>query len=240
MVQPVHTAVAMVAALFVAPPAAAQVAQGSSWAAPAGEGMSTDEIAWHVRAGLNVAALACRDRDAATMVARYNRMLANHRVPLAAARAGVEARLRDRFGTAWQQHDDDAMTRLYNHFAAPEAHDAFCAAARDLLRDSEGVAPAEFQTFARHALPQLEQAFAPDGRAVAPVAERSLVAQARYLLAARDDTPRSAYATNARVPLAPLDNQRRDAAPAAEAETATAPAMESATAAAPGFSSNWP
>ncbi|MEG3145657.1 hypothetical protein U1839_13425 [Sphingomonas sp. RT2P30] len=236
MVQCVRTAVAMIAALIVAAPAAAQAVQVSSWAAPAGDGMSPDEIAWHVRAGLNVAALACRDRDAATMVARYNRMLAKQRVPLAAARAGVEASLRERFGAAWQERDDDAMTRLYNHFAAPEAHDAFCAAARDLLRDGEGVAPAEFQAFARYALPQLEQAFAP---------QRSLVAQARYILAARDDTPRVAFATNARVPLAPLepapaDAQPRDAAPAAVEATATAPVIDPAEAPAPGFSSTWP
>jgi hypothetical protein len=229
----------MIAALIVAVPAAAQVAQGSPWEASAGDGLSPDEVAWHVRAGLNVAALACRDRDAATMVARYNRMLTKQRGPLAAARAGVEASLRARFGVAWQERDDDAMTRLYNHFAAPEAHDAFCAAARDLLRDGEGVAPAAFHAFARYALPQLEQAIAPVGNTVAPTAERSLVAQARYLLAARDDTPRIAYATNARVPLAPLDNRRRDAPPAAEQVTATAPAIEPATAAAPGFSV-WP
>eukprot|EP01035_Chromulina_nebulosa_P038650 gene38651-52219_t len=198
----------MIAALIVAVPAAAQAAQGSSWEASTGEGLSPDEIAWHVRAGLNVAALACRDRDAKTTVARYNRMLANHREPLAAARAGIEARLRDRFGAAWQAHDDDAMTRLYNHFAAPEAHDAFCAAARDLLRDSEGVAPAAFHAFARYALPQLEQAIAPAGNTVAPTAERSLVAQARYLLAARGDTPRLASSIfSATLPSASLNRR---------------------------------
>ncbi|CAN5486626.1 hypothetical protein BH10PSE14_BH10PSE14_29660 [soil metagenome] len=226
MVLYLRTAVAMVAALVVASPAAAQSFQGPSWQAPAGEGMSPDEIAWHVRAGLNVAALACRDRDAATMVARYNSMLSNHRAPLAAARAGVEAKLRVRFGAAWQERDDGDMTRLYNHFAAPEAHDAFCAAARNLLLDSETIAPAEFYAFARYALPQLEQAFAP---------QRSLVAQARYMLAASDDVPRVAYATNARVPLAP-DGR----------EVADMPRVDETTPGdrtddpAPGFSSTWP
>lgn len=185
MVQCMRTAAAIVAALIVAAPAAAQ-----SWG-PTSSDLSSDEAAWHVRAGLNVAALACRDADAGTMVAQYNNMLANDRAPLAAARAGVESAYRARFGAAWQARDDDDMTRLYNHFATPEAHDAFCAAARELLRDSETVEPGEFYAFAGYALPRLEQALAPP----------------RYTLAASDDAPRVAYATNARVPLAPLDDR---------------------------------
>jgi hypothetical protein len=190
MVQYMRTAAAIVAALIVAAPAAAQ---SSGLASP---DLSADEVAWHVRAGLNVAALACRDTDTATMVAQYNSMLAVNQAPLAAALAGVESGYRARFGAAWQARDDDDMTRLYNHFATPQAHDAFCAAARDLLRDSETVAPGEFYAFARYALPQLEQAFAP-----APVERPS------FTLAASDDTPRAALATNARVPLAPEAEQ---------------------------------
>lgn len=189
MVQCMRTAAAIVAALIVAAPAAAQSSE------PAQPALSSDEVAWHVRAGLNVAALACRDADAAAMVAQYNAMLATDGAPLAAARAGIETTYRARFGAAWQARDDDDMTRLYNHFAAPEAHEAFCATARELLRDSETVAPGEFYAFARYALPRLEQALAP-----APAAPR-------YTLAASDDAPRIAYATNARVPLAPLDER---------------------------------
>jgi hypothetical protein len=188
MVQCMRTAAAMVAALIVAAPAAAQSF------GPTSPDLSPDEVAWHVRAGLNVAALACRDADAETMVAQYNNMLAMERAPLAAARAGVESDYRARFGAAWQGHDDDDMTRLYNHFATPEAHDAFCAAARELLRDSETVEPGEFYAYARYALPQLEQAFAP-----AP----QFVARSSFTLASSDDMPRVALATNARVPLAP-------------------------------------
>jgi hypothetical protein len=191
MVQCMRTAAAIFAALIVAAPAAAQSF------GPVGPDLSPDEVAWHVRAGLNVAALACRDADAGTMVAQYNAMLANDRAPLAAARAGVESGYRTRFGAAWQARDDDDMTRLYNHFAMPEAHDAFCATARQLLRDSETVEPGEFYAFARYALPQLEQAFAP-----AP----QFVARSGYTLAASDDMPRVALATNARVPLAPVES----------------------------------
>lgn len=204
MVQCMRTAAAIVAALIVAAPAAAQ-----SWE-PAQPGLSSHEVAWHVRAGLNVAALACRDADAATMVARYNAMLAADSAPLAAARAGVESAYRARFGAAWQARDDGDMTRLYNHFAAPAAHDAFCATARELLRDSETVAPGEFYAFAGYALPQLEQAFAP-----AP----QFVARPSFTLAASDDMPYVALATNARVPLAPVEG-------APDAEPLAAPRME--------------
>jgi hypothetical protein len=188
-----RTAAAIVAALIVAAPAAAQT--GALVWEPARPELSPDEVAWHVRAGLNVAALACRDADAETMVAQYNAMLAADRALLAAARAGVESDYRVRFGAAWQARDDDDMTRLYNHFATPEAHDAFCATARELLRDSETVAPGEFYAFARYALPRLEQAFAP---------ALQFVARPSFTLAASDDIPRVALATNARVPLAPV------------------------------------
>lgn len=217
MVQCMRTAAAIVVALIVAAPAAAQDRE------PLQAELSSDEVAWHVRAGLNVAALACRDADAATMVAQYNAMLATDSVPLAAARAGVESGYRMRFGAAWQARDDDDMTRLYNHFAAPAAHDALCATARELLRDSETVAPAEFHAFARYALPRLEQALVREP-AVLP----------RYTLAASDDAPRIAYATNARVPLAPVDD-RVVYTPRAEAppvEVADAAAVD----AGPGFS----
>jgi hypothetical protein len=206
MVQCMRTAAAIVAALIVAAPAAAQ-----SWE-PAQPGLSSDEVAWHVRAGLNVAALACRDADAATMVAQYNAMLATDSAPLATARAGVESGYRARFGAAWQARDDDDMTRLYNHFAAPEAHDVFCATARELLRDSETVGPGEFYAFTRYALPQLEQAFAP-----AP----QFVAQPAYTLAASDDMPRVGFATNARVPLVPMESEpvpEQRAAPRVDAQ----------------------
>ncbi|MDB5675816.1 MAG: hypothetical protein JWM65_2798 [Sphingomonas bacterium] len=196
MVQCMRTAAAIVAALIVAAPAAAQTG-ASAWE-PARPELSPDEVAWHVRAGLNVAALACRDADAATMVAQYNAMLTNDGAPLAAARAGVESAYRLRFGAAWQARDDDDMTRLYNHFATPEAHDAFCATARELLRDSETVAPGEFYAFARYALPQLEQAFAP---------ARGFGERPSFTLAASEDMPRVGLATNARVPLAPVGEQ---------------------------------
>jgi len=216
MVHCMRTAAAIVVALIVAVPAAAQ-----SWE-PGQPELSSDEVAWHVRAGLNVAALACRDADAATMVAQYNAMLATDSVPLAAARAGVESGYRTRFGAAWQARDDDDMTRLYNHFAAPEAHEALCATARELLRDSETVAPGEFYAFARYALPRLEQALVREP------------AVPRYTLAASNDAPRIAYATNARVPLAPVDERvvytpRVEASPV---EVAAAAAVD----AGPGFS----
>lgn len=168
MVPRLRTAVATVVVFVVASPVAAQSYQGPSRQVSSVENMTPDEIAWHVRAGLNVAAPACRERDAA----------------------------------AWQERDDDDMTRLYNHFAAPEAHDAFCATARSLLLDGATVTPAGFYAFARDALPQLEQAFTP---------QPGPVARARYMLAASGGAPRIAYATNARVPLAPDGREGADA-----------------------------
>lgn len=191
----VRTAVALAAALTVAAPAAAQ---GLPVA------LSADETAWHLRVGLNVAALACREDEAAEIVAGYNAMLAIDRAPLAAALAGVEANYRARYGAAWQARDDADMTRLYNFYATPTAHVAFCATARVLVAQVATVEPGQFYAFARSALPQLEQAFA------APAWQ----------------PPAYAVAANARVPLAPGRPDDEAAPPprdAPEADDAAAP-----------------
>ena len=90
---------------------------------------------WHLRAGLNVAALACRDADAAALTARYNAFLAAHAREFAAA----YRTLGDEYGTP--ASFDAAMTMLYNYYALPPAQPGLCAAAGAVLADA-GVIPA--------------------------------------------------------------------------------------------------
>lgn len=117
------------------------------------------QTSWHVRAALNVAALGCRDAFEAETIAGYNQLLALHRSALAQADIGVKALYRVRYAAAWESEHDRAMTRVYNFFAQPPAHDAFCSVAHDLLREALTVQPEAFESFALAALPRLEAPF---------------------------------------------------------------------------------
>jgi hypothetical protein len=121
--------------------------------------LTRDETSWHVRAALNVAALGCRDAAEARTVAAYNRLLRQHREALAAADAGVKGAYRARYGAGWEAEHDRQMTRVYNFFAQPTAHDGFCSAAQDVLARLDVLAPEGFAEFAAEALPQLEAPF---------------------------------------------------------------------------------
>lgn len=121
--------------------------------------LSADETTWHVRVALNVAALGCRDADGAATTAAYNLLLDTEKTALDLAGIGMAARYRMRFGAAWQARHDDAMTRLYNFWAQPPAHDGFCATAHDILREAATVEPSNFAAFAATALPRLEAPF---------------------------------------------------------------------------------
>jgi hypothetical protein len=142
------------AASFVPPP---QDADGP-YATP-NRDLSADETTWHVRVALNVAALGCRDADGAATTAAYNALLDTEKAPLDVASRGMAARYQARFGPAWQARHDDAMTRLYNFWAQPLAHDGFCAAAHDVLREAAAVEPSSFAAFAAAVLPRLEAPF---------------------------------------------------------------------------------
>ena len=104
--------------------------------------LSPEEVTWHVRVALNVAALGCRQQAGETAAA-YNALLVADRAVLAAALDGIGA----------------AMTKLYNFWAQPPAQEGFCREATAVLRAAQAVAPADFPAFAAAALPRLEAPF---------------------------------------------------------------------------------
>lgn len=122
-------------------------------------GLSPDQAAWHTRAALNVAALACRDREEAQTVAAYNQLLRRQTRPLADADAAVKADFRARLGEAWETAHETQMTRVYNFFAQPAARAGFCTAARAVLREAGRIEPVAFRDYAAAALPRLEAPF---------------------------------------------------------------------------------
>ena len=113
---------------------------------------------WHLRAALNVAALACRGTEGDQIIAGYNQLLAREKTPLAAA----EARYADEFklgGGDWRDRYDDGMTRLYNFFSQAPARAPFCAAAAATLADAAFVDDTGLPGFAAGRLAVLEQPF---------------------------------------------------------------------------------
>ena len=126
---------------------------------PINRGLSPAATVWHMRVALNVAALACRGTQEATIVQRYNAMLATHKATLASAQTQLSEQYRTGGGD-WQDRYDDAMTRLYNFFSQAQAREAFCTAAAATLAESERLAPGELQTFAAAVLPTLDAPFA--------------------------------------------------------------------------------
>lgn len=138
------------AASFVTPPRDAL----GDYATP-NHGIGDGERLWHLRAALNVAALACRESD---MAPAYNAMLARLSAPFAAANTQTEAVYRARHAAAWRDTHDDAMTRLYNWFSQPFAKPQLCRAAADALTEAQTIDPALAADFARRHLPVVEAA----------------------------------------------------------------------------------
>lgn len=153
------------ACLMTVPATAQTLAQATPTPTPmpargAPVALSAAETVWHMRGALNVAALACRGADDAETVQLYNAMLHDAAAALADAAAGTERVYRLRYAAQWQEMEDDAMTRLYNGFAAQTGHAAFCAKAHTVLRALSSVEPSDFANFAAAALAQLEAPFA--------------------------------------------------------------------------------
>ena len=73
---------------------------------------------WHLRAGLNVAALACKGRGRIPVRGDYGRLLTRHRTLLAAAYSAEQRRQGTRF--------DRSETRLYNRFSNQHDLVQFC------------------------------------------------------------------------------------------------------------------
>jgi hypothetical protein len=79
------------------------------------------EAVWHLRSGLNVAALSCRGKGRTPVSPDYARLLTRHKALLASAYAGEQRR----YGKGLDRH----LTQLYNRFAFQRSPERFCASA---------------------------------------------------------------------------------------------------------------
>lgn len=123
------------------------------------QGLSPAASIWHLRAGLNFAALACRGPEEGAIIAGYNAMLNGQKTVLAQAERSLAAEYRASGGATWRDSYDDAMTRLYNYYALAPAKPALCATAERLLAEAAAVPSANFTAFAAARLPELDASF---------------------------------------------------------------------------------
>lgn len=129
-----------------------------TWDTP-NRGVSPAAATWHLRSALNVAALGCRDADEPATVAAYNALLKANKAVFARADADLRTEYRARHGGAWQDAHDDRMTQVYNFFAQPPVHAAFCAEARAVLAEVTVAGPQGFVAAAPQALARIEAPF---------------------------------------------------------------------------------
>lgn len=120
-------AAAAVAAAGLGAPAQAKSIRGGT-AQPIASAAAASEHLWHLRAGLNVAALSCRGGDRDAVAPAYSRLLSRHKGLLASAYA-VEQSKR---GAGMDRH----LTQLYNRFAMQRSPGEFCSRAADVAREA--------------------------------------------------------------------------------------------------------
>jgi hypothetical protein len=84
------------------------------------------EAVWHLRAGLNVAALSCKGRGRTPVSGLYSRFLGRHKALLSGAYAAEQRR----YGKALDRH----QTQLYNRFANQRSPAQFCAASASVAK----------------------------------------------------------------------------------------------------------
>jgi len=131
---------------------------------------------WHVRAGLNVAALSCAQRVGPEIVTDYNAFLKAKQRLLAEAYEALSADYRAK-GGSWQRALDTDMTKLYNHFASPTAQAGFCDAAAVEVKRAIAASPDDRQTWAVDSLAKLDQPFTAPPAMAARMMARTAVAE---------------------------------------------------------------
>lgn len=95
---------------------------------PAGQSVEASEAVWHLRVGLNVAALLCKGRGRVSVAGDYGRVLGRHRALFADAYAAEQRR----HGSGFERH----QTRLYNRFSNQRDPAGFCRRAASTARQA--------------------------------------------------------------------------------------------------------
>lgn len=184
------------------PPEPSRPAPAPAPLSPIHQNLDPLDTVWHVRAGLNVAALSCAQRVGPAVVTDYNAFLKAKKDVLAQAYEALSAEYRAKGGN-WQRTLDTDMTKLYNHFASPTAQAGFCEAAASEMKRAIAADPDAAQLWAKEALARLDLPFTQPQMAAA-AARAAPQARAMGLMSAP-----AAGATNWRIQLGAFGSQAK-------------------------------
>lgn len=90
---------------------------------------SEAEDLWHLRSGLNVAALMCDPKAYVQLTPAYNNLLRTHKALLTSAVEKELAMFQAEGNKKWQAAYDTHMTKVYNQYSVTQRRPAFCEAA---------------------------------------------------------------------------------------------------------------
>lgn len=105
------------------------------------------EAVWHLRAGLNVAALSCKGRGRTPVAGLYSRFLGRHKSLLSNAYAAEQRR----HGAALDRH----QTQLYNRFSNQRSPAKFCATSASVAQRAGAMDSAALAANARRLLGEI-------------------------------------------------------------------------------------
>ncbi len=123
-------------------------------------GLSRDEMIWHFRAALNVAALNCQGPIWGEIAQNYNKVLVLHKTRLNQSNLTVDNEYRKRFpGQNALRVRDTRMTDIYNYFALPPVRQEYCDTALRKSREAILVPSVEFPDFSIAGLSEMDGIF---------------------------------------------------------------------------------
>ena len=121
---------------------------------------SEGEDLWHLRSGLNVAALVCDNKTFTQLIPGYNAMLRTHKALLLTAATTEIAQFRAN-GRDWQARYDTHMTKVYNSYSVTQERARFCDAASGIVGEAADLASDVLAKRATEFLARIDFAAAP-------------------------------------------------------------------------------
>ncbi len=123
-------------------------------------GIGDGEALFHLRAGLNVAALGCRGMAyEQLLIDNYNALQIQHKSAIAQAERTATMAISRRTGIAGNSGRDRMGTKLYNYFATPPVQKTFCPVAYRISGVVRAMSSAELTAKAPDLLRQIDAPF---------------------------------------------------------------------------------
>ena len=117
------------------------------------------ETLWHVRAGLNVAALSCTGPQYERIVSDYNAFITNNTKYLRNANNAIISKYRRELGSGYKEAHDRHQTSLYNYWSFSPLRRPFCDQAVQISQRAITIKADDMEAFGAQALMELEKPF---------------------------------------------------------------------------------